>query len=873
MRPSLLLFIILIAGQLFAQTLTLTSGDQVNPEQIKLSGDWELVHSDSTIKLEYKAKNNWKPIPDDSLVVADSLHGSFSFSFNNPWNSDGTHPVSCKLYGDSTDDVIETISIQIKKTKPTLAEDPSFDVNDYISTAQTELIFELSFTDTLEAGKGGVSIFNDSQDTLSLSGTSLTYNGSKVSLTIQESMFTGLHPENWDGATILTVKGFQDTYGNVMEAVEFTGPVVDLVKPAVSSAALNLTVANAATDLVIVTLNFSEQVDSKEGRLTAQSGNDSLNVAFTPDPDSTVIHISKETFVKLQGNWRITVSGIQDMRQNPMDDYTLSDQLLVDTVIPDAPGLSTTNNQIVNNSTLKIEGTKESGATVSVDGKAASGSKSGTSWNYDLTFSADSLYKTEIVQEDAAGNISDAAYFYVEYDNTDPQIGIVPPTLTRKSKDGQDYWELALYFSERVQRAQGNISLSSDEKSFDLNISQITEFGYTQVIEITDNQMITDIDDLVNQNAIIQVSIPAGSFIDRADNPNPALENYTVQYYKENFITDLSAPKSYYSSADSSALPLEIKLRPTAPDNFLISLNVLNEQGESVWKEPDSYNVVGFSSLDTARLDNGVLRFESLNKIIRWELPLKDWNPGRYTVSVSAQEKDFNLAVIPVNFTFYIVNTAPVVAAITPAATPSGHFISRQPHFIVELDPDSSGVSVSNVKIWFEQAANSAGGSPSEQEFSMTEVSNQILEYDCKKYGTYLATGQNKVRINIINEAGLKSTTEYVYYVDDGTVKGIKDFFNYPNPFNPLASERTVITAAYGSKDDLKLYIFDLSGRLVYYRERTNDDPGAGNLRQDFRWDGTDLAGSPVPNGVYLARLKSRKYESKILKIVVNNHK
>ena len=72
---------------------------------------------------------------------------------------------------------------------------------------------------------------------------------------------------------------------------------------------------------------------------------------------------------------------------------------------------------------------------------------------------------------------------------------------------------------------------------------------------------------------------------------------------------------------------------------------------------------------------------------------------------------------------------------------------------------------------------------------------------------------------------------------------------NYPNPFNA----RTTIDYNLKSETQVKLDIFDLSGRQVAALE--NGIQSAGN--HQIVWDGTDSNGNSVSSGVYFYRLST----------------
>ena len=70
---------------------------------------------------------------------------------------------------------------------------------------------------------------------------------------------------------------------------------------------------------------------------------------------------------------------------------------------------------------------------------------------------------------------------------------------------------------------------------------------------------------------------------------------------------------------------------------------------------------------------------------------------------------------------------------------------------------------------------------------------------------------------------------------------------NGPNPFSPRNDGQMDFTYDLSSAADLKIYIFDLSGTLIWKRDLNNVSAGPGNTS----WNGSDNFGVRVHNGVY----------------------
>ena len=72
---------------------------------------------------------------------------------------------------------------------------------------------------------------------------------------------------------------------------------------------------------------------------------------------------------------------------------------------------------------------------------------------------------------------------------------------------------------------------------------------------------------------------------------------------------------------------------------------------------------------------------------------------------------------------------------------------------------------------------------------------------------------------------------------------------NFPNPFNPVTEIRYDIP----SKTDVRIEIYNVLGSRV--RLLVNGEKKAGYY--GVIWDGSDDAGTELPGGVYLCRMKA----------------
>ncbi len=122
-----------------------------------------------------------------------------------------------------------------------------------------------------------------------------------------------------------------------------------------------------------------------------------------------------------------------------------------------------------------------------------------------------------------------------------------------------------------------------------------------------------------------------------------------------------------------------------------------------------------------------------------------------------------------------------------------------------------------------------------------------------------LTDGVHKLKIQSRDASGnTAATNDFEIDFNVITKSTITHFYPYPNPFT--TSTRFVFTLT-GSEipTDLLIRIFTVSGKLV--REVTKEEFGTiriGNNISGFAWDGTDMFGDRLANGVYLYQVLTR---------------
>jgi len=156
---------------------------------------------------------------------------------------------------------------------------------------------------------------------------------------------------------------------------------------------------------------------------------------------------------------------------------------------------------------------------------------------------------------------------------------------------------------------------------------------------------------------------------------------------------------------------------------------------------------------------------------------------------------------------------------------------------------NGTGASDPSVGNLFDAPLNSSNTT-----FEFTFNSAGDVDYFCRPHE--FANMKGVVRVNDVSAVG------------DVPVAAVRLEAPHPNPFNPRAEIRFTLAEA-GPVD---LVVFDARGRLVktildgVHREAAEDR---------VFWDGTNDAGSAVPSGTYLFRIRAGRYEEVVKGMLV----
>ena len=181
----------------------------------------------------------------------------------------------------------------------------------------------------------------------------------------------------------------------------------------------------------------------------------------------------------------------------------------------------------------------------------------------------------------------------------------------------------------------------------------------------------------------------------------------------------------------------------------------------------------------------------------------------------------------------------------------SGDVVTKNPLLIVDVF-DDNGINVSNKnefllpKAIIDDSIN----------VSLLRYFSQVKDSYTKGKILYplnnISKGKHKIKINISDNYNNITTKEVVFIIGEKNKPIISELMNYPNPF----SETTTFkfhNKDYGQPLKIDLQIFDLRGNLLHsISENYEISP---YIIENLIWDGTDLNGYSLPQGIYIYKL------------------
>lgn len=189
--------------------------------------------------------------------------------------------------------------------------------------------------------------------------------------------------------------------------------------------------------------------------------------------------------------------------------------------------------------------------------------------------------------------------------------------------------------------------------------------------------------------------------------------------------------------------------------------------------------------------------------------------------------------------------------------------VSAKPHITVKLTDESKYLTLSDTSLMKVQV-----------QFPDGSMRTYNFDNDTLKFTPASSTSGNNVATIDFTPSFAGDDGDYVLIISGKDVVGntagnlnyqvdfrifskpmISNLMNYPNPFTTSTAFVFTVTGT-DVPQNIRIEILTITGKIV--REITKDELGPlhiGRNITDFRWDGTDMYGQKVANGVYLYRV------------------
>ncbi|NOX37030.1 MAG: T9SS type A sorting domain-containing protein [Calditrichaeota bacterium] len=472
--------------------------------------------------------------------------------------------------------------------------------------------------------------------------------------------------------------------------------------------------------------------------------------------------------------------------------------------------------------------------------------------------------------------VVDSLVLYTDYQA--PTLAPTPAILTRGIDSTQQvFWKLTISFTEFLAHYNlENFTIKNLVTSEKLPLS-----GATPVPAANNRLLVLRMGDKhggileswVEAGDSLQLEIETGGVADRVGNVNSSLLRRAIQFIEMQIVQEVHLAQGAISpNGDGQNDRLEASFFVRYPG--YVWVQILNASGDVIYQT--ATRVDPTDSLYTAVRDSSLIEQPNGKMQFYWppENYTKKIKDGKYYLAVASQLTPELGSSSFILKPFYVDRKAPEIARISPVSGQKQHFITPQPRFEIFTRVDTTRESpVVRVEGIIEKVRGVEFYETLRVQFVYDTLVGGYV-FDFRKKGLRWRSGNRKLQLLLSDLAGNERIYDLKYtVVADTTVNDVADLYNYPNPFNPRQGEVTAISF-YTNLDNepLNLYIYNFTGQLVYFRKIPASEMTFSSPRRLLLWNGRDLSGKIVPNGVYFCQIQIGQKKSKLLKIAVINH-
>ena len=220
--------------------------------------------------------------------------------------------------------------------------------------------------------------------------------------------------------------------------------------------------------------------------------------------------------------------------------------------------------------------------------------------------------------------------------------------------------------------------------------------------------------------------------------------------------------------------------------------------------------------------------------------------------SKSAEAPDIEPGIYDLRFDGMLYNPYPSAVNV----------VSAKPTMTAAITVEEAGNFINSVEVWVDGAGRYAGSNES------WALNNPVtFEY---QFMPDLAVGSRRITVRAWSSSGTFSDRELPVTVGaGGTAKIVGRPVVYPQPFKPLSGEKATIAYNLTANADVTIYLYDVSGRVVWTRKFKPGENGGRVGYNGVLWNGMTDFKRVAPNGIYVMKLISGKKQLISGKLVV----
>lgn len=337
--------------------------------------------------------------------------------------------------------------------------------------------------------------------------------------------------------------------------------------------------------------------------------------------------------------------------------------------------------------------------------------------------------------------------------------------------------------------------------------------------------------------------------------------NYWKVYYTPSAELAISPEYafSFYSDTiqqgDTARIVVSAKnVSPVSMDSVLCVCQIRNQQNELVYL---SYKRLQGIDAYSYIVDTLIVPVTNFAGTYTMRVEFNPINPqtGEYD---QAEKIHFNNIY---HYSFYVSidKTAPVLdVTIDGRHLINGDNVSSTPEICISLYDENKFISIADTSLFTVSLVNKSIGIITNYYFADSslilvpdlenpKIVRVILEPILLNEGTY------ELHVQARDASGNASASqEYIVQFEYTQEQAVSVLYNFPNPCSDFTTFRFVLTGV-DVPNNMRIQIADATGREVKILELQNVHVGTNSV--DVYWDGRDMSGFELPNGVYFYRL------------------